>query len=377
MSGLVVAALALAIWLYLLAGRGLFWRTAVQLPPLASPVSHGDLPRVVAVVPARDEADVLPRTLPTLLAQDYGGAFDVVVVDDASSDGTGDIARSLGARVIRTSGPPSGWVGKVAAMSAGVAAADDAQYLLFTDADISYPPDALTALVEAATSHDLDLISQMVRLRTVGFWERLIVPAFVYFFAQLYPFSLVNRQRSRVAAAAGGCMLVKADALNHAGGLAKIADALIDDVSLARLISNSSRRRIWLGLSARIESVREYPRLADLWRMVSRSAYTQLSYSPRLLVGTVIGSLLVYAVPPAATIAGAVSGSGSGAVFSVGLAAWLVMTATYLPMLRFYRLGSWRAPLLPVVALLYAAMTIDSAWQHRRGRGGAWKGRTR
>lgn len=368
---LVLAGLALASWLYLALGRGFFWRTSTRLP---AATNLDRWPRVVAVVPARDEAAMLPQTLPTLLAQDYPGEFQVIVVDDASTDGTGDIARSLGAVVVDSAGPPPGWAGKVAAMAAGVASSGECDFLLFTDADISYPPTALRQLVEAAVSGGFDMVSQMVQLRTKARWEHLIVPAFVYFFAQLYPFAWVNSRRRRTAAAAGGCMLVRRTALESAGGVSRIANALIDDVALGRLLKRHADGRIWLGLSRDIRSVRPYPALADLWRMVARSAYTQLRYSPILLAGTVIGMLLIYAVPPAVTIAALVE--GDVAAVAVAGAAWAVMAATYTPMLRFYRISPCWAPALPLIALLYVAMTVDSARQHRDGRGGAWKGRT-
>jgi hopene-associated glycosyltransferase HpnB len=362
-----VGALSLVIWLYLALGHGRFWRTSITLPRGADP-EHW--PSVVAVVPARDEAGVLPRTLPTLVAQRYPGSFRVVVIDDDSSDGTGELAVAAGAEVVRGNGPPPGWAGKVAAMAHGVARAGEPDYLLLTDADIAYPPDAVTALVRAATANRLDLTSQMVRLRAESFWERLIVPAFVYFFAQLYPFARVNG-RGRTAAAAGGCMLVRRAALEDAGGLAEIRGAVIDDVSLGRLLKR--RGRIWLGLSSDIASVRPYPHLRELWDMVARSAYTQLRHSPLLLAGTVLGLLLTYVVPPAALVTGL--GLGDGVLATLGGLAWAIMAATYLPMLRFYRLVPWRALLLPAVAVLYTAMTVDSARRHRAGRGAAWKGR--
>jgi hopene-associated glycosyltransferase HpnB len=349
-------------------------------------------------VPARNEADMLPGTLPTLLGQEYPGTLRVIVVDDASTDRTGDVARSLGATVLRTSGPPEGWSGKVAAMAAGVAAAPAAhnpggsadplgagaqashhpdaaagpEWWWFTDADIAHEPTVLADLVRAGRRSRLDLVSVMARLRAESRWERWIVPAFVYFFAQLYPFARVNRT-GRTAAAAGGCMLVRRQALERAGGLRRIRGALIDDVALGRLLGRSGR--IWLGLSERVRSVRAYPRLADLWSMVARSAYHQLRYSQLLLAATVIGLLLVYLVPPAALIAGLVQADPWLA--GLGGASWVIMAASYLPMLRFYRLGSWRAATLPVTALLYAAMTLDSARRHAAGRGGEWKGRRR
>lgn len=363
-----VAGASLATWLVLALGRGRFWRTSIRLPP--GDAIGGPWPSVVAVVPARDEAAVLPTTLPTLVGQQYPGTWRVVVVDDDSSDGTGTIAANSAAEVVPGSGPPPGWVGKVAAMQRGVDAAGAPDYLLFTDADIAFPPDAVQRLVSAARGNALVLTSQMVRLRATSRWERLVVPAFVYFFAQLYPFALVNRAGG-TAAAAGGCMLVDRAALLRAGGLKTIRAALIDDVALARQLK--SQGRIWLGLSGDIRSVRAYPRLSDLWAMVARSAYTQLRYSPMLLMATVIGLLFTYLVPPAAVIAGADAGSVLPAL--LGGLAWLIMTLTYLPMLRFYGVTAPAALLLPVTALLYLVMTVDSARRHALGRGGAWKGR--
>ncbi|MBV9592236.1 MAG: glycosyltransferase, partial [Actinobacteria bacterium] len=281
----VVAGLSGAIWLYLALLHGRFWTTAIRLPETTAAVAENRR-SVVAVVPARDEAAMLPLTLPTLTVQDYDGPFRVIVIDDDSSDGTATLAKSLGAEVLVGRGPAPGWSGKVAAMDLGVAAAGACDYVLFTDADIAFPPHALTALIASADANDLVLTSQMARLRCEAFWERMIVPAFVYFFAQLFPFARVNGC-GRTAAAAGGCVLVRREALVGAGGLARISNAVIDDVALARLLT--SQGRIWLGLSDEIHSVRPYPRLLDLWRMVSRSAYTQLRYSPLLLVATVLG----------------------------------------------------------------------------------------
>jgi hopene-associated glycosyltransferase HpnB len=363
-----VSCASLAAWLVLAFGRGRFWRTSIRLPEERD--VDGAWPSVVAVVPARDEAAVLPTTLPTLLAQGYPGSWRVLVVDDDSSDGTGTVAARLGAEVVPGSGPPPGWTGKVAAMQHGVQAAGAPEYLLFTDADIAFPPDAVRRLVAAARGNSVLLTSQMVRLRAQSRWERLVVPAFVYFFAQLYPFALVNRA-GRTAAAAGGCMLVDRAALLRAGGLESIRGALIDDVALAQRLKPQGR--IWLGLSADIRSVRPYPRLADLWAMVARSAYTQLRYSPALLVATVLGLLITYLVPPATLITGVVTGSALPAL--LGGIAWLMMTCTYVPMLRFYGVASPAALLLPATALLYLAMTVDSARRHALGRGGAWKGR--
>jgi len=362
-----LAGLALVAWLYLLVGHGGYLLMRPRLP--AADLSAW--PSVVAVVPARNEADILPETLPSLLGQDYPGSFQVIVVDDASTDGTGELSKQLGdVRVVTGGGPPPGWTGKVAALALGVAEAGEPDCLLFTDADIAHPVDSVTALVRAADGRDL--VSLMARLRTETFWERAIVPAFVYFFAQLYPFARVNRP-GRTAAAAGGCVLVRRSVLVSAGGLAAIRGALIDDVALAMLVKRAGSGRIWLGLSTSVRSLRAYPRLADLWDMVARSAYTQLRYSLWLLAGTVLGLLMLYAVPPVAFVVGLF---GQPVLAALGLVGWAVMAFSYLPMLRRYGLSVGWAPLLPVIALFYAGMTVDSAWRHWRGRGGAGKGRT-
>lgn len=375
----VIAVVSLLCWLWLLFAQGFFWRTDVRLPPSADPAAW---PTVAVVVPARDEAEVLPVSLPSLLTQEYPGRAEVFLVDDGSSDGTGALARTLAAEhgglpltVTSPGEPPAGWTGKLWAVRHGMAtaaAAYRAEYLLLTDADIAHEPCSLRELVAAAVGSDLDLVSQMARLRVVTVWERLIVPAFVYFFAQLYPFRWVNRS-GRTAAAAGGCVLIRREAAERARIPEAIRQAVIDDVALARAVKRSGGR-IWLGLANRVDSVRPYPRLSQLWRMVSRSAYAQLRHNPALLLGTLAGLLLVYLVPPVAAVGGAVA--GDAVVCAVGFAAWAVMAGSYLPMLRYYRQPPWLAPLLPLTALLYAAMTADSAVQHYRGRGAAWKGRT-
>ncbi|PWI42303.1 glycosyltransferase [Streptomyces sp. ICBB 8177] len=376
----VIAVVSLLSWVWLLLAQGMFWRTDVRLPPGAVPRQW---PSVAVVVPARDEAEVLPVSLPSLLAQEYPGRAEVFLVDDGSSDGTGELARALSAErgglpltVTSPGEPPAGWTGKLWAVRHGVAAATAAsapEYLLLTDADIAHEPDSLRELVAAAHGSGMDVVSQMARLRVATAWERLIVPAFVYFFAQLYPFRWIARPRGRTAAAAGGCVLVRRAAAERAGLPDSIRQAVIDDVALARAVKRSGGT-VWLGLAERVDSVRPYPRLAQLWRMVSRSAYAQLRHNPALLLGTLLGLALVYVVPPVAAIAGAVA--GRWALCAVGAAAWAVMAGTYMPMLRYYRQPLWLAPLLPFTASLYAAMTADSAVQHYRGRGAAWKGRT-
>ncbi|MER6531346.1 glycosyltransferase [Streptomyces sp. NPDC001508] len=374
-----IAAVSLAAWLWLLLCQGLFWRTDVRLPPRRDP---DDWPSVCVVVPARDEAAVLPSSLPSLLAQDYPGRAEVFLVDDGSSDGTGELARELARRhgglpltVDSPGEPPAGWTGKLWAVRHGVslARARDPEYLLLTDADIAHAPDSLRHLVAAARTGGFDVVSQMARLRVESLWERLVVPAFVYFFAQLYPFRRIGRRGARTAAAAGGCVLLRAKTAQRARIPDAIRHAVIDDVALARAVKGGGGH-IWLGLAERVDSVRPYPRLHDLWRMVSRSAYAQLRHNPLLLLGTVTGLALVYLVPPVALVVGAATGSTAAAL--TGALAWLVMTGTYVPMLRYYRLPPWLAVVLPLTAFLYLLMTVDSAVQHYRGRGAAWKGRT-
>ncbi|MFI9626159.1 glycosyltransferase [Streptomyces sp. NPDC052042] len=374
-----IAVGSLAAWVWLLLGQGFFWRTDQRMPVRRNP-EHW--PSVAIVVPARDEADMLPVSLPSLLAQDYPGAAEVFLIDDSSGDGTGDVARALSVRygglpvtVASPGEPEPGWTGKLWAVRHGIALARARrpEYLLLTDADIAHEPDSLRELVSAAVSGGFDLVSQMARLRVSSVWERLVVPAFVYFFSQLYPFRWVNRAGARTAAAAGGCVLLRTRAADRARVPDSIRQAVIDDVSLARAVRRDGGR-IWLGLAERVDSVRPYPRLADLWRMVSRSAYAQLRHSPVLLVGTVLGLSLVYLAPPVALVAGLLSGDPVAAW--AGGAAWAVMTGTFLPMLRYYRQSPWTAPLLPFTALLYLLMTVDSAVLHHRGRGAAWKGRT-
>jgi hopene-associated glycosyltransferase HpnB len=380
-------------------------------------------PAVAAVVPARNEAESLPGTLPALIAQDYPGPFHVFLVDDNSDDGTGALAAELGEKaawdgwapltVVDGRPRPDGWAGKVWAMAQGFAAATGAspgteaspataapEFVLFTDADIDWAPYALRALVQAAVADDRALVSQMALLRAETRWERMIVPAFVYFFAQLYPFRKVSDPKSRTAAAAGGCMLVRRTALEAVGGLERIKGALIDDVALGTLLKRAGNRT-WLGLSTDVRSARPYPDLGSLWNMIARSAYVQLRYNPLLLAGTLAGLLVLYAAPPAGLIAWLLAalhaGPHSATVYSTagqftltwstgigdaalvagiaGLVGWVLMAASFVPMLRLYRLSPLRAPALPVVALLYAAMTADSAWRHYSGRAVAWRGR--
>ncbi|MER8232557.1 glycosyltransferase [Streptomyces sp. NPDC094049] len=387
MSTLAWFALAsLLVWVWLLLGQGFFWRTDQRLPPVSGArarVAAEGWPHVVVIVPARDEAGVLPVSLPSLLAQEYPGVAEVILVDDGSTDGTGALAAGFAARcgglpltVVSPGEPEPGWTGKLWALRHGMALARarEPEFLLLTDADIAHEPDSLRLLVSAAVANELDLVSQMARLRVTTGWERLVVPAFVYFFAQLYPFRWINRvRRPWATAAAGGCVLLRTETAVAAGVPESVRQAVIDDVSLARAVRRSGGR-IWLGLAERVDSVRPYPGLGELWRMVARCAYAQLRHSPVLLLGTVAGLVLVYLVPPVA-LAGGLAG-GDGAAAWAGGAAWAVMAGTYVPMLRYYRQSLWLAPSLPFTAFLYLLMTVDSAVRHHRGVGAAWKGRT-
>ncbi|MGW3405288.1 glycosyltransferase [Streptomyces zhihengii] len=384
-----IATASLVTWCFLLFGRGFYWRTDQRLPGYGEPARWPD---VVVVVPARDEAEVLALSLPSLLRQDYPGRAEIVLVDDNSGDGTGELARSLAARhgglpltVSAPGEPEPGWTGKLWALRHGIALAGarDPEFLLLTDADIAHQPDSLRALVAAAgpagqaprRGHGgdaYDMVSLMARLRVAGGWERLVVPAFVYFFAQLYPFRWINGSARGTAAAAGGCVLVRTEAARRAGVPESIRQALIDDVALARAVRREGGR-LWLGLADRVTSVRPYPRLRDLWAMVSRSAYAQLRHSPVLLAGTVAGLLLVYVVPPVVLTAGLLGGDPAAA-WAGGLA-WAVMAGTFGPVLRYYGEPLRMAPLLPFTAVLYLLMTVDSAVRHHRGAGAAWKGR--
>ena len=378
-----LATASAAAWAYLLLTHGDFWLTSTRL--LVNPPEPGSWPSVGVVVPARDEAVVLGETLPTLLAQDYPAELAMWLIDDGSSDGTGELARTVAERcgggvslTVLTAPPPlPGWTGKLNAVQRGVAAASAAgvDLLLFTDADIAHHPSSVRRLVATALADDRDLVSLMALLRTQTYWERALVPAFVYFFAQLYPFRRVARPGARTAAAAGGCVLLRRTALERAGGLTRIRGNLIDDVALGRLLKRSGART-WLGFTGdppEVRSVRPYPYLADLWTMVTRSAYTQLRRCPGLLAGTVAGMGLLYVLPPVAGLAGLVQHSPVSAV--AGLGAWAVMAMTQAPVLRLYGLSPLRGLALPAVAMLYAAMTVDSARRHATGRGGAWKGR--
>ena len=364
----VVAALTVVIWGVLVFARDGWWRTRERDTRRVETSSVW--PPVVAVIPARDEAAVVGRAVASLMAQDYPGDFRIIVVDDGSSDGTADGARAAGGNrlTVITAAPLSpGWTGKLAAVAQGAAAAGDAPtYLLLTDADIEHAPDLVRSLVARACNDNLVLVSLMARLRCVSLAERALVPAFVWFFAMLFPFAAVNRP-GKVAAAAGGVMLVDRAVLAEAGSLAAIKDSLIDDCALARLMKQ--RGPIALLLTGRSVSLRAYPRVADIGAMIARSAYAQLDYSPLLLAGTLVGLALTFVAPPL------LAAFAEGWPRLAGIAAWGMMSAAFQPMLRFYRRSPAWGAALPAIAAVYGAYTLVSAVQRWRGRGGQWKGR--
>jgi len=369
--------MVLVIWLYLLFGRGGFWLGRDRDDIISA--GEGAWPSVTAVIPARDEAACIGGTVASLLRQDYPGELTVIVVDDQSRDATAQVARdaaaALGAarRLTVLSGRtlPPGWTGKLWAQQQGVEAASAMAhppvYLLFTDADIDHAPDSLRGLVARARSGGYVLASLMAKLRCESLAERMFIPAFIFFFQMLYPFSWSNNPRRATAAAAGGCMLVSHEVFAEAGGMAAIRTALIDDCALAKQLK--AYGPIWIGLTNRVQSIRAYPALEDIRHMVSRTAYAQLRYSPLLLAGTILGLAITYLAP----VALAVCATGMARI--LGIAAWVLMALAFQPTLRFYGRSQLWGLALPAIAATYMAFTVDSAYQHARGRGGMWKGR--
>jgi len=371
-----LAALApTAIWLYLLLGRGGFWRMPHAPPQGKLPARP---PRVVAVIPARNEAAVVGNAIRSLARQEYPTEFQIVLVDDHSSDDTADAARLAAPAgvltIVRARPLPPGWSGKLWAVAEGIRHAQslDPDYFLLTDADIVHPPENLATLVVRAELGNYDLVSYMATLRCRTLAERALIPAFVLFFFMLYPPAWIRSARHRTAGAAGGCMLVRRATLESIGGIRAIAGNLIDDCALARAVKNGGGR-VWLGLSPRTRSTREYATFGEIGSMISRTAFTQLHHSALLLIGTVFGLLITYLAPPLLAI-GAI-GRGPGYAAGLGAFAWLLMSIAYCPIVRYYRCSPLWAPLLPLVAAFYLGATVHSAVSHWRGRGGMWKGR--
>ncbi|MDE2579589.1 MAG: glycosyltransferase [Hyphomicrobiales bacterium] len=377
----LMAIVALAIWLTMIFARGFFWRMRERDDDLAplSPAAAASI-TATAIVPARDEAETIARCVTSLLQQQCGARFDVVLVDDQSSDGTGALARQAAeaigqaARltVLRAGDPPPGWTGKLNAMRAGLAhveARDGVKpdYILFTDADIAHEPDVLARLLGCAQREGRVLVSLMAKLACDSAAERALVPAFIYFFDMLYPFAWVNDPARSAAAAAGGCMLAQRDALARAGGLEVIRAALIDDCALGAAMKKVGP--VWLGLTQRVKSLRPYPRFSDIRNMVTRSAYAQLRYSPLRLTGATLGMAMTFLAAPALAFH-----PDTFVGFPAALA-FALMALSFRPILRFYGLSAWRGVALPLVAAIFMGFTLESAWRHWRGQGGAWKGR--
>jgi hopene-associated glycosyltransferase HpnB len=361
-----LAVLSCLIWCWLLTMHGQFWRAGPVLG-FATPTRS---PAVAVVVPARDEAQFIARTIRSLLAQSYPGALQFTVVDDRSADGTGEIVRALGdprLTVLEGRDRPVGWAGKLWALHQGVAASGQPDYFFLSDADIEHDPPHLASLVAMAERHDLDMVSEMVVLSCDSWAEKALIPAFVYYFQLLYPFAWVNDPLRGTAAAAGGSVLIRRRALLRIGGIESVRGALIDDVALAGAVKTGGR--IFLGHSAMARSIRPYPDVADIWRMIARSAYAQLRFSPMVLAATTFAMALVWLVPPMAAL------FGHGLTRFLGVLTWVLLAAAYLPTLgRFRRSPLW-AVCLPVIAVFYMAATIGSAVNYHLGNGVVWKGR--
>ncbi len=387
---LVLGGLASASWVYLLAFRGRFWQCDQQLPCFNEP-NLSQWPSICAIVPARNEALMLPQSLQSLLTQTYPGCLRVMLVDDQSTDGTADVAQQTAQicqaeerlQILITEPLPTGWSGKLWAVHQGIECITQCSqelpdYFLLTDADILHDPGNLEQLVTKAERAHLDLVSLMVLLRCKSFWEKLLIPAFVFFFQKLYPFPWVNQPQHSMAAAAGGCILVRREVLMAVGGIEVIRKALIDDCALGAAIKShrdaqGQTSRIWLGLTQTTTSLRPYPSLQTIWEMVARTAFTQLGYSFALLFLSLVGMTLLYALPPVGLLLGGATGHREIAIpFGI---AWALMTIAYWPTIRLYKLSPLWALTLPLVGVLYTLMTLDSAVQHIQGRGGAWKGR--
>lgn len=374
-SPYILALVPVLIWVYLLLGRGRFWRVAARRPPVPRPAAAR---RIVAVIPARNEAALIGAAVASLARQTFDGLLHLIVIDDGSSDGTAEAAvaaaRAEGAlsrfELRRGAALPAGWTGKLWALSQGVAAAArlNPDYLLFSDADTCHSSTSVASLVAGAETSDRDLVSHMVKLSTATAAERLLIPAFVFFFFKLYPPAWVADPRRKLAAAAGGCLLIRPDALARAGGLQAIRSSIIDDCALARLVKCAGGR-ISLQLAEDTSSLRSYGSLTEIGTMISRTAFAQLRHSYLLLAATLIGLFLTYLLPVVLLL------TANAPLVCLGLVALLLMSLCYLPMVRFYGLSPYWCVCLPVIAVFYTGAVIHSAVQYARGSGGMWKGR--
>jgi hopene-associated glycosyltransferase HpnB len=377
-AALILAGLTLLIWVVLTFFRGTFWQLRAfddDIAPHASPLAW---PRVVCVMPARNEAETIERAVTSLAKQEYPGELRIVIVDDHSEDATAELARTAAKKagaaervwILRTEALQSGWTGKLWALQQGIAGCkeDAPEYFWFTDADIVHAPDTLARLVSRAEQQRVDLVSLMVLLQAKSFAERLLVPPFLYFFLKLYPPRWIADTKARTAGAAGGCILLRRTALERIGGFAAIHAEVIDDCALARAVKGSGGA-IWMGLTRRSLSLRVYQSFGEIRELIARTAFTQLKYSSLLLLGTLAGMMLTYLAPVVLAF------YPQAVVWRLGLAAWLLMAVTYLPTVRFYGLSPLWAPVLPVAAAFYSYATWLSAVRYWLGRGGQWKGR--
>ena len=377
-----LSVLSLIIWLVLISFWGRFWRVSERLTPVNKLLNK--YPSVTAIIPARNEAEAIAFSVTSLLTQDYPGDFNLILVDDQSTDNTAEIAQETATNLNKTnqikiiSGQPlpKGWSGKLWAMEQGVSYAKNqpitSDYFLFTDADIEHNPNNLQQLVTKAEEEKLELVSLMVLLRTESIWEKFLIPAFVFFFGKLYPFPWVNNPEKKTAAAAGGCILISQKALSGIGGIEILQEALIDDCALAAAVK-AKYPRIWLGLTQTTHSLRAYDSLETIWDMVARTAFCQLNYSFWLLIPTILGMVIVYLTAPISVIVGL--WQGKILLSFIGILTWGLMARAYLPTIRLYNLNWWWCLTLPAIAFLYSLMTIDSALRYWQGKGGAWKGR--
>ncbi len=376
MISLLAACVPSSIWIYLVTARGGFWRVSKHFAPITPDSVRTK--RVVAVVPARDEAEVIDQAITSLLGQNIAPCIHVVLVDDGSSDGTAQIARAAAEAlgkldnltILNGSPLPEGWTGKMWAVAQGVSKAETLHpdFLLLTDGDISHSPDNVGELIAVAEQHQCDLASYMVKLATASVAERALIPAFVFFFFMLYPPAWIYSAKRKTAGAAGGCILIRREALQRIGGIAAIRNQVIDDCALAQAVKKNGGR-VWLGLTPVTGSIRSYGSFAGIGRMIARTAFNQLDHSPLLLTGTILGLFFTYLLPPLLVI------KGRPVLKGLGVAAWLLMSAAYLPTVRFYKRSPLWSIALPPIALFYMAATVYSAVRYWRRQGGEWKGR--
>jgi len=375
---LILAGITLLIWIVLTFFRGTFWQLRAFDDDIAGHQSPAAWPRVVCVMPARNESETIARAVASLAKQEYPGELRIVIVDDHSEDATTDLARTAAqqagaterVRILRAKTLQSGWTGKLWALQQGIASCegDAPEFFWFTDADIAHVPDTLARLVSRAERQRLDLVSLMVLLQAKSFAERLLIPPFLYFFLKLYPPRWIADTKAKMAGAAGGCVLLRRTALERIGGFAAIHGEVIDDCALARAVKRSGGT-IWMGLTRKSVSLRAYQTFGEIRDLIARTAFTQLKYSSLLLLGTLAGMFLTYVAPVVLAF------YPQPVVWRLGLAAWLLMAVTYLPTVRFYGLSPLWAPFLPAAAAFYSYATWLSAVRYWLGRGGQWKGR--